>query len=174
MARWIATVSALLLVAGCASYNVKTQTAPGVDFSKYKTFGQKPPPKSVANIPGYSTIMGEHIQAAIAQEMESKGFRSASSGAPDLMVVITITGQPRQDVDYAGGAGWYGGGAYTVNYVQGTLIIDIFDAEQSKLIWHSYGQTDLYGSQSAKSSEKNVDAAVKAILKDFPPGSSKK
>jgi hypothetical protein len=160
----------LIFTAGCMTYNVHDQSLPGVDFSGFKTFAQKPPPARAANIPGYSTIMGDHIQSAIAHELESKGFRPAAEGSADLVVAFSVDGQPRQDIQSTGG-GWYGGwgDTYSVQYVEGTVTIDIFDARKRKLIWHAYGQTRLFGSSKADKANQKVDAVVAAILKKFPP-----
>jgi hypothetical protein len=120
-------------------------------------------------MPGYSQITGDHIQASIAHELEAKGLSLTSTNNADLVVAFSIDGQPRQDVQWDGGmGGWYGGSTYTVNYVKGTLTIDVFDAKKKKLVWHAYGQTNLYGSDPGRSSQK-VDEAVSEILKGFPP-----
>jgi hypothetical protein len=44
--------------------------------------------------------------------------------------------------------------------------VDVFDAKKKKLVWHAYGQTDLYGSEDHT---REVDSAVQSILKEFPP-----
>lgn len=156
--------------AGCSSVAVHSDAAPGVDFSAYHTFAQAPPPKTAnANLPGYSEITGDHIQAAIAHELETKGFSSAPVDKADLLVAFSINGQRRTDIESAGGFGWYGGwggDTYTVNYTEGTLIIDIFDAHKKSLIWHAYGQTNIYGHGDHSS---QVDPAVQSILEGFPP-----
>jgi hypothetical protein len=170
-------VTSLLIIAplsACSTVKVHEQVAPGVDFSAYKTFAQAPPPKTAGtSMPGYSEITGDHIQAAIAHALEAKGFTRASVQEADLVVSFAITGQPRQDIESEPGyGGFYGGLAagntYTVNYVRGTLTIDVFDAKTKKMIWHAYGQTDIYGSGDGKGAAK-VDGAIDSILKNFPP-----
>jgi hypothetical protein len=159
-------LTAIASTMGCTT--VASDSAPGVDFSVYKTFMQAPPPSSAgANLPGYSVIAGEHIQIAIAHELEQKGFSPAQPGVAQLLVVFSVNGQPRQDIQNMGGGwgGWYGN-TYTVNYTLGTLVIDIFDAKTKKLIWHAYSQTNLYGSSNHSN---QVDGVVKSILKKFPP-----
>jgi hypothetical protein len=162
------------MIPACSTIRVQQEAAPGVDFSSYKVFTQAPPPKTAdASLPGYSEIAGSHIQMAIGHAMESKGLTSAPEGKADLIVVFSIDGQPRQDIESDGGyGGWYGGwggsgNSYSVNSVTGTLTIDVFDVEQKKLIWHAYGQTDIYGQPGSSGSDK-VDDAVKQILKQYP------
>jgi len=163
------------MISACSTIRVHHETAPGVDFTSYKSFSQTDPPATAdASLPGYSEITGNHIQMAIGSVMESKGLTSAPEGEADLIVTFSINGQPRQDIDWDGGwGGWYGGGGgtYTVNYVTGTLTIDVFDKAQKKLIWHAYGQTDIYGTPGAGKGD-TVDEAVMQILKEYPSNSA--
>ena len=46
----------LLLVAGCSTVRVNTDYDKGTDFSKFKTFSQKSPPRGSRNLKGYSQI----------------------------------------------------------------------------------------------------------------------
>jgi len=165
---------AIAILSGCSTVQVYSEAAPGIDFSAYTTFSQAPPPQSVdRSLPGYSSITGDHIQASIAHELEAKGLTRASTGDGDLFVSFSIDGQPRHDIEWSeGGAGpfggWAGGSTYTVNYVEGTLTIDVYDVEKKELVWHAYGQTELYG-RSKGGSATMVDKAVSAILKGYPP-----
>jgi hypothetical protein len=159
----------LLFSVGCSTVSVNTDYDKGTDFSRFKTFSQKPPPQGSRSLKGYSEIAGRHINSAIATTLESKGFQMAPEGQDgDLIVAFSIDGQPRQDVEWTGGGygGWYGQ-SYTVNYVEGTLTIDVFDASKRQLVWHAYGQTNIYGSQTDNYGK--VDDAVEQILKKFPP-----
>jgi hypothetical protein len=172
-ARFTAALFSLLLFAfGCSTVSVHTDHASGIDFSAYKTFAQAPAPKSAGpQLPGYSEITGDHIQAAIAHALEVKGLTKAGPDDADLIVSFAIDGQARQDLVDDGGMYGYGGlgygDTYTVSYTEGTLTIDLFDAKSKKLVWHAYGQTKIYGSDNADSAK--VDGAVADILKKFPP-----
>ena len=106
-------------------------------------------------------------------QLEAKRLVPAAAGDADLLVSFSIDGQPRQDLEWSSGeagpfGGWAGGSTYTVNYVEGTLTIDIHDTKKRELVWHAYGQTDLYGSRRGGFSTR-VDAAVSEILEGYPP-----
>jgi Domain of unknown function (DUF4136) len=74
---------------------------------------------------------------------------------------------------YGGGYGWgagYGGGVTTVEYKEGTLILDLVEPAKKQLIWRA----TIVGTLQ-ESSEDNVEIGDKAIAKAFesyPPPKS--
>ncbi len=162
----VRALTLVLLLAGCSTAQVSYDQS--ADFAGYKTFTQAPAPEAAANLVGYSSIVGGQIQEEIATQLQAKGFRAASPETADLVVVTAISGQQRADVVSDGGFGWYGGygDAYTVRYVEGTLIIDIFDRAKKRLLFHGWDQKDIFSS-SADSSL--VLKSVQEILAKFPP-----
>lgn len=159
------------LVLGCAAaqFNAKTTYDPSVNFASYRTFAQAPPPTSVPNMPGYSTITGNQIQQRIAFDLEQKGLTAASWDEADLQVSFSLGAQTRQQAYYgAWGWGWYGPGPVpTTTYVAGSLVIDIADREKKMLIWHGYGTQDIFSESQAN--EQTLFNAVDAILAKYPP-----
>jgi len=86
------------------------------------------------------------------------------------------------DTFYSGGmGGWgyyggWGGGMGTAQtrvntYVEGTMVIDLFDAKTKKLVWRGIG-TDSVSSDPKKNADKIQKAAEKMFKKKFPPGST--
>ena len=161
-------ISALSL-AGCG-IKASTDFMPGTNFSSYRTFAQSPPPTGrVKSLPGYTEILGQQIQDLIASDLESKGYQPAAAGAADLLVAISVSGQPRTDVVVGGGGygyGGWGGSTYTQHYVVGRLVIDIFDNRQKKLLWHGWADKEIFGPPG---DTKGVEKVVQAIMKKFPP-----
>lgn len=154
-----------LLLAGCSTASVSYDEQ--VDFSAYRTFTQAPAPKSAPNLIGYTSIVGGQIQEEIANQLQAKGLRAASPETADLVVVTSISGQQRTDLVSDGG-GWYGGygDTYTVRYVEGTLVIDIFDRAKKQLVFHGWDQKDIF---SSSGDTKLVLQSVDEILAKFPP-----
>ena len=69
--------------------------------------------------------------------------------------------------------GMYGtGGVDVTQYQQGTLIIDIIDMSQQKLIWRGTGSGTMSDSPSVETRTENINNAVNQILAQFPPGKS--
>jgi hypothetical protein len=68
------------------------------------------------------------------------------------------------------GGGWGMGGSTTSysesDYVQGTMVIDVFDNESTTLIWQGVGVGTVNSKPEKR--EKTLPKAVSAIMKDFP------
>lgn len=151
-----------LLLASCSTAQVSYDQ--DANFTAYKTFAQAPAPRSAPNLVGYSSIVGNQIQDEIAAQLKAKGFRAADPANADLMVVTSISGQQRADV--VSDAYTLYGDAYTVRYVEGTLIIDIFDHAKKRLLFHGWDQKQIF---SSNAQAKEATQAVQEILKKFPP-----
>ena len=166
-ARIVCFVGTALAV-GCVSQVSTNMTYDNtVNFTTYKTFAQAPAPTYAENMPGYSEITGRKIQQRIAYDLEQKGLEPASAEEADLQVTFSLGGQPRQDTEYWGGWGWYGPGTVeTTNYVQGSLVIDIVDRAQKKLVWHGYGTENVF---SQGGEEQLLFKAVDAVMAKYPP-----
>ena len=73
-------------------------------------------------------------------------------------------------VRYGGGYGWgvsYGGGVTTVEYKEGTLILDLVESAKKQLVWRA----TIVGTLQ-DSAEQNTELGNKAIAKafeDYPP-----
>jgi len=155
-----------IALAGCAGIEVNVDADPAVDFSKYRTFAQAPPPAApIRNLPGYSEIRGREIQERIARELEAKGYRKVARSEAQLIVAFTASGEPRTDVwkDYD----WYGGRPVaTTHYIAGALAIDVFDRALKKLVWHGWATADIF---SLAEGRKKGDQALEELLRRFPP-----
>lgn len=172
MQRALAAALTGVLVIGlsaCTTINVNATVADGIDFDNYRTFAQAPPVESArpAGVGGYSSITEDNIQREIALNLEAKGLSKTSVDNADIVVRFSTSGKPQTDVWGGGGWGYYGGGTVTTtHYVQGTLVIDIFDANKRKLVWHGWGTAKIFESDA---SGKLVPRAVEKILKQYPP-----
>jgi hypothetical protein len=166
--------AAVLAVAGTASaQKVNTESAPGFDFSKIKTFDAKVV-TSWGNPIGESTVLND-----IKKGIEAKGWQPAPEGQADAEVMIHGATQVKHDINtfYSGmGGGWgfrgFGGGMATANtsvsdYTEGTLVVDIFDAKTKQLIWRGTAADELKSKQEKR--EKQVEKASDKLFKKFPP-----
>ena len=61
----------------------------------------------------------------------------------------------------------------TYQYEEGTLILDFVDAKSKELIWRGSANAKVQNVNTPEKSEKLINAAVKEILKKYPPSSSK-
>lgn len=57
----------------------------------------------------------------------------------------------------------------TVNeYKVGTMVVDIFDAKDKKLVFRGVGQDEV--SDKPEKNEKKIEKATEKMFKNFPPG----
>jgi hypothetical protein len=106
--------------------------------------------------------------------MEERGI--AKSDNPDLLVVYHIGTQEKIQVtdwgyrysDYYWG---YGGRQIDVHqFTEGTLVIDLIDAESKNLVWRGTGTGAVEKSQrSPEEIQAKIDEVVHKIMKSFPP-----
>jgi hypothetical protein len=53
------------------------------------------------------------------------------------------------------------------DYKEGTLVVDLYDANSKQLIWRASAEDTL--SDKASKNEKNLDKGVAKMFKGFPP-----
>jgi len=141
------------------------------NFSTLKTYALKDG-KKVGD-----PLIDKRIEAAIEAELAAKGLTPAAS-APDLSVTYHVAFDKKQDITAysTGGAGYYrwGGGWGTTDVrvneiLMGTLVVDIADAKKNELVWRGIGVKEVDVQAKADKRDKNINSAVKKILKNFPP-----
>src|SRR5215813_12500797 len=121
------------------------------------------------------------VKQSVTDELVKRGWTQATDEASaDALVVIHGATQNKQSLNtfYSGGGwggyGWGGmGGMGTATttestYKVGTLVVDIFDAKNKKLIFRGTAQDEI--SDKPEKNEKKVDKATDKMFKDFPPG----
>lgn len=174
----IIIVSTLLL--SCTTITVKTDFDLGQDFSKYKTYrftGKKIPGDALEE----NQLLKNRVISSIERSLKEKGFVQENATEVDFIVVAHagIKGQ-MQETNWGGthGYGWYdpwygaGGGRTDVTYYeQGTLIIDIVNAEKKVLVWRGLAQGIVKTYSDPEEQQENLNDTVAEILSTFPPNS---
>jgi len=121
-------------------------------------------------------LIDKRIVAAIEAELAAKGMTPAAK--PDVIVAYHVAFDKKQDITAysTGGAGYYrwGGGWGTTDVrvneiLVGTLVIDVADANKHEIVWRGMGVKEVDVQAKADRRDKNINGAVKKILKDFPP-----
>ncbi len=139
---------------------------PAVDFTKLKTFQLRPGTirtnKSVLN----NDLVRKRMEAAIRAELSAKGLTEASAQA-DVAVQWTLGPADRREVQRAIAArrGWRSR-AGALHYTEGTLVIDLRDADSQELI---YRVTYVDGESDAGKLSRKIEKDVARALEDFPP-----
>lgn len=165
----------LLATTSCVSVRVASDYDRQANFNSYKSFAFFKTGIDKAEI---SDLDKRRILRAIEAELLAKGFTKSEN--PDLLVSIFTKSREKINV-YNSGWGPYGYGwhwspwywhAYHGNTVsrstEGTLFIDLIDADKKELVWQGMGTG--YISQNMKHKEERIKEFVNKIMEKYPPG----
>ncbi|MDX1272238.1 DUF4136 domain-containing protein [Bizionia paragorgiae] len=162
-----------LVVTSCSSVRVQSDYDKNADFNSYKSFAFFKPGIDKAEI---SDLDKRRILRAIESELLAKGF--TKSETPDLLVSIFTKSRQEVNVYNNGGYGMYGYGwgwspYYHHNTVssstQGSLYIDLIDANKKELIWQGKGSGYLNNGSNVEQKEARINEFVAEILAKYPP-----
>src|SRR5215472_1409352 len=171
-ARTLPTLLVTLLALTAAyGQKVNVDWDRSADFSKFHTYAWQTsthPAKGLWN---------QRIIDGINQQLQSKGLKLVDSN-PDLWVVYSNSIKKDQQVVGTGynmgpgwGWGWWGGPTTTTyntyTYKEGTLVVDIADANGHTLLWRGTA-TDSVSDNSDKNI-KTLNNAISKLFKNFPP-----
>jgi len=112
-----------------------------------------------------NSILAQVAQQDINSALQGKGLQMVQeSQNPDL--IVTANGGMKQQTSYSAwgmrGIGGGMGGITPEQNVEGTLIVDLYDAKDKSLVWRGIGQDML-----SNKGNKNQEAVQKAIQKMF-------
>lgn len=178
-----ALLFAVMISACSPSVQVRSDSDPGVDMSRYTTYGFF----SQLGVEGdsYSSLLGQHFRSAIGQQMDLRGF--SSSDAPQLQINVSIGAQEKIRVNtyndpylyggYYGRPGYgfygnpwaYGGGTQTTvrQYTEANVYIDMVDSSEHKLVWQGVATFTLTDKMQDNMRE-TVFNTVNKVFSEFP------
>lgn len=168
-----------VLITSCETpLKVTSDYDKSVDFKRYSTFSML---DMSSRDQALSQLNANRIINAVKAEMIKKGY-TEDSNAPDLKVNVVAILTPKSELssstNYYGYGGAYrpygwgaGSGGYTTynvrDFTEGSLIIEVIDADESKLIWEGIGNKEI--DKPSKDPDKTIPEAIAKIMKDFPP-----
>jgi len=176
-----------LVMAGCSTIKVVTDTKPGADFTGYNTFKVVhfvPEEAQQSQTQRINQINRERIKSAITRDAEARGMKAVEDH-PDILILfatdVNIEQSYTSRTEYMGGGYWgyrggyyMGGPAYTTTdvtkYYIGKLTIGIVEPEAKDLLWYGQGTKDISG--DANKAEETINALVDKIMAEFPIGSA--
>jgi hypothetical protein len=148
----------------------------GVHFAHYKTYSwvdstdQGSPEAMFPN-----QLIRDRITGFIEEALAARGFKRVDTGS-DLLIgfKINVTEQPEFTTFYDGGGldwGWgWGSGISTTTvqtFYEGTLVINMMDANQKKLVFQGTSTQNI-SSKPAKNT-RSFAKAVNEIFEKYPP-----
>jgi len=165
--RILAVLALSLLAArGALGQNVTVQFDQNGHFSDYKTFAIRNGELNSNNPALNSDLVKKQIEADIEKDLTARGLTEVA-GPADLNVIYTF-GAARESKVEAYPAGWYGWGTRYVRvpYAEGTLVIDLRDAQTHSLVWRAIASEEK--SDPSKIAGK-LDDMVKKSFEKYPP-----
>jgi len=187
----IAVFLGLVILNSCSSLKVYSDVDPTVNWTKYKTFeyyGWAEESDKILN-----NLDKDRIENAFGEEFKARGLEYVEKGGEMIVTLFIVVEQKKGATatttsmgggyggyyggyyGYGPGYGWGGGHSTThiqeYDYAVGTLVCDVFDAKEEKLIWEGIGTKTI--GENPQTREKNIPKVVKAIMSKFPVASPK-
>ncbi len=189
------TLLIVFILSACSSLDVTNNYDKSVDFKNFSTYSLFPwdthNDKAINDYDKYTII------SSIKDEMESRGYAYVENNG-DLIVSLFVVLQNKTSYQaytthyggyagYGGGWGYYGspwaygygwGPGYSsttvqsTNYKQGTLIIDIFQLDNKKLIWQGIGSGEVI--EDLEERDRKLPKRISQVFRKFPIPKSKK
>lgn len=176
-------LSTVALATACSSgMQVSHDLNPAADFSAFTTFGWM---EEAEARPSSQQLVELRVKSAVESELVARGLRQSAN--PSLLVAWDAATEGKMSASTTGSSygtgyygryrrGWGGGMAMTqttttVNeWTEGTLIIDIIDAEREQLVYHGSAQAKLQEDATPEERTRLINEAVAKILETVPVG----
>ena len=167
MKNWISAAAVVsVMTAAVYAQKVSVDSDPAAPFATYKTYAW------VNGTPAPNPLNEDRLHAAVDARMSAKGL-AMNTTAPDVIVTTHVTTKERQEL-IANGFGygpWWGGGLGTATvetYVDGTLVLDLYDAKTKKMVWR--GVATATASDKPTKNAAKIDKALDKMFEKCPIG----
>jgi uncharacterized protein DUF4136 len=167
MRNGMCAVLAVLLTATVAyAQKVSVDSDPGAPFSSYRTYAW------IEGTPAPNPLNEDRLHIEVDSRLAQKGLRMNTT-SPDVIVVTHVTTKERQELVVSGfGYGpWWGGGYSTANvetYIDGTLVVDLYDAKTKKMVWR--GVATATASDKPTKNISKMNKALDKMFEKYPGG----
>lgn len=178
--RRFSMLAFVMAIVSCSPVKVVIDMDKTVDFSKYETYsflGWQYDSDKILN-----DIDRKRFRDAFISEFERRGMKPVNENG-DMEVSLFIVVDQKTSVtaytDYYGGryggyhrygGGWGYGYANTTysesDYLEGTLIMDVFDGETKNQVWQGIATKTV--TENSEKREKTIPANISALMRRFP------
>ena len=170
-------------LASCAGVDVDTNYDPAAvqRINDFHTYAWLMHPQQTTDTRINNAITDAQVTGAVDRDLQSRGYQKVdASENPDFLIGwqgAINTRLSAETVDSYWGYPWdpfwgsyYGPSeTYVRQYDVGTLIVDVVDAREKKLVWRGTAQANLGDSPSAQANGDKVNKGVEKMMEKFPP-----
>jgi len=169
-----ARLGSLLLTAlasSCSSVSTATDYDPEFDFTSVRTFSWAEREGSAA----VDDLNATRIRSAVEVALAAAGVAPSEAGSADVLVAFDVSVRDRVRVSESGEIYGYRYGGFVprdvdvYQYRDGTLVVDLVDAEAGRLVWRGSARAALREDGSPERRTERIRSAVEALFADFPP-----
>jgi hypothetical protein len=155
-------------ITGCASTNVSSYVARGVDLRAHRTYNwASVEPRSTGDPRlDNNRFFEERVQEAVDKQLANRGFEKTASPRFLVRYHASMT----QEI-YVSGIELNGEceECRPEVYDEGTLLIDLLDAETDRLLWRGWAKGSIDGVVDDQEwMEQRIDEAVARIMRELP------
>lgn len=176
-------LAALFLLSSCgSSIEVTSDYDKSVDFTKYKTYSYLGWSKNSDEL--MNDFDKRRIESAFAYEFEIRGLKHVLLGGDIEVSLFLVTDQKTAVTAYTDYYGTYYGGYryggypggwgmgmssttyHESDYEVGTLVCDVFDGKEKRLVWQSVGTKTI--EQSSSERDVTIPKAIAKMMSLYP------
>ncbi len=174
-------VATCIAFIGCSQYDIHYDYDMDSNFASYRTYAWAPQPTAEGSTSASAamqnnSLLQDRIRRSVDTAMASKGF-TVNTENPDVIVVYHTGMQNKVDVtdwgySYAGSYwGWAGRDIDVYNYTEGTLLVDLVDPKQKKLVWRGSASGVVDPGRTPEQIQQRLDDVVSQMFQNYPPKS---
>lgn len=172
------------IIGGCSSISVTSEHDKTIDFNSFKTYSFYEWKEESDKL--LTTFDKERIKNAVGYEMEARGYKFIEGEADLTVSLFVVLEQKTSRTAYTNhfGGGYYGyddwgygydggwGGGYSnttyteTDYIDGTLVIDVFNTSTRKVVWQGVGSGTV--DEDPQKREKTMPNEITQIFYGFP------
>ena len=157
-------LATLFMVSSAAAQKVATDYDRSADFSKFKTYAWTP-----SKNPAKDPLWHQRIIENIDQQLTAKGLKKVD-GEADLHVTYTGNLKEITSLQGIGSGGRWLGGSFSVNtstQVEGTLIVELYDAHSDSLVWRGIATESV--SDKPDKNISRLEKTARKMFRAYPP-----
>jgi len=173
-ARIAIAAFAALALSGCATMNVSSHIERGVDFAQFRTWDWGPADALPTGDPRLDNnpFFNDYLQGAVEKEMTRHHYDHVAGGTPDLLLHYHANVSKTFDVN---GVDMRNGYCYddcqpkVIEYMQGTIVLDVVSTRTNRVVWRGWFQDSMDGiidNQDRLRAE--LEKGIPKMMKELP------